>query len=83
LAGERAASGGETEAGNSVDDPTGVRADPRLDRGAMRGGGRSVWPIVVGACFSSGMTLVRRILNAHPRVFCGPKTAFFADWYHE
>ncbi|MBA3415337.1 MAG: sulfotransferase [Chloroflexia bacterium] len=50
-----------------------------------RGGdpSRVDWPIVVGGCFRSGTTLVRRLLNAHPRIFCGPETAFFADWYHE
>lgn len=49
----------------------------------MRGGGRSEWPIVVGGSFRSRMTLVQRVLNAHPRVFYGLEAAFFADWYHE
>ena len=39
------------------------------------------WPIIVGGCFRSGTSLVRRLLNAHPRVYCGPEVKFFRDFY--
>lgn len=42
---------------------------------------RSDWPIVVGGCFRSGTSLVRRILDAHPRIHCGPEVPFFRDFY--
>ena len=32
----------------------------------------SALPIIVGGCFRSGTSLVRRLLNAHSRIFCGP-----------
>jgi hypothetical protein len=38
-------------------------------------------PIIVGGCYRSGTTLVRRLLNAHPRIFCGPEVKFFRDFY--
>jgi hypothetical protein len=38
-------------------------------------------PIVVGGCYRSGTTLVRRILDAHPRIHCGPEVKFFRDFY--
>lgn len=40
---------------------------------------RNRWPVVVGGCHRSGTSLVRRILNAHPRVHCGPEVKFFRD----
>jgi hypothetical protein len=42
---------------------------------------RSDWPIVVGGCYRSGTSLVRRILDAHPRIHCGPEVPFFRDFY--
>lgn len=36
-------------------------------------------PIVVGGCYRSGTSLVRRILDAHPRIHCGPEVKFFRD----
>ena len=41
---------------------------------------RSSWPIVVGGCHRSGTSLVRRLLNAHSRIFCGPEVKFFRDF---
>ncbi len=39
------------------------------------------WPIVVGGCLRSGTSLVRRILDSHPRIHCGPEITFFRDFY--
>ena len=44
-------------------------------------GPRSEWPIVVGGCHRSGMSLVRRLPDAHPRIHCGPEVPFFGDFY--
>lgn len=38
-------------------------------------------PIVVGGCYRSGTSLVRRILDSHPRIHCGPEVKFFRDFY--
>ena len=38
-------------------------------------------PIIVGGCHRSGTSLVRRILNAHPRIYCGPEIKFFRDFH--
>jgi hypothetical protein len=42
---------------------------------------RSNLPIVVGGCHRTGTSLVRRILDAHPRIHCGPEVLFFRDFY--
>ena len=44
---------------------------------------RSSWPIIVGGCHRSGTSLVRRILNAHARIYCGPELKFFRDFYSD
>jgi hypothetical protein len=36
-------------------------------------------PILIGGCFRSGTTLVRRLLNAHSRIHCGPEVKFLRD----
>jgi len=38
-------------------------------------------PIVVGGCHRSGTSLVRRILDAHSRIHCGPELGFFRDFH--
>src|ERR1700686_4824682 len=38
-------------------------------------------PIIVGGCHRSGTSLVRRLLNAHSRIHCGPEIKFFRDFY--
>jgi len=44
---------------------------------------RARWPIVVGGCHRSGTSLVRRILDSHPRIHCGPEVTFFRDFYSD
>ena len=34
-------------------------------------------PIFLGGCGSSGTTLLRKMLNAHPRIACGPEMSVF------
>ena len=38
-------------------------------------------PIIIGGCHRSGTTLVRRLLNAHPNIYCGSEVKFFRDLY--
>jgi protein-tyrosine sulfotransferase len=38
-------------------------------------------PIVIGGCYRSGTSLLRRILDAHPRIYCGPEVKFFRDFH--
>jgi len=38
------------------------------------------WPIIVGGCYRSRTSLVRRLLNAHSRIHCGPEVKFFRDF---
>jgi hypothetical protein len=45
------------------------------------GNSRSSWPIVVGGCHRSGTSLLRRVLDAHSRIHCGPEIKFFRDFY--
>ncbi|MGC9363738.1 MAG: sulfotransferase family protein [Fidelibacterota bacterium] len=33
--------------------------------------------VLIGGCGSTGSTLLRHILNRHPRIFCGPELNFF------
>ena len=37
------------------------------------------WPIIVGGSHRSGTTLLRRLLNGHPRIFCPAEIKFFED----
>ena len=38
-------------------------------------------PIIVGGFFRSGTSLVRRLLDSHSRIHCGPEVKFFRDFY--
>jgi len=38
-------------------------------------------PIIVGGFYRSGTTLLRRLLDAHSRIHCGPEVKFFKDFY--
>ena len=44
---------------------------------------RNTWPIIVGGCHRSGTSLVRRLLNAHSRIYCGPEVKFFRDFFKD
>jgi len=37
------------------------------------------WPIVIGGSHRSGTTLLRRLLDGHPRIFCPPEIKFHKD----
>jgi hypothetical protein len=37
-------------------------------------------PIIIGGCFRSGTSLLRRILDAHGAIHCGPEAKFFRDF---
>jgi len=41
---------------------------------------RPAWPIIIGGCHRSGTSLVRRILDAHSKIDCGPEVKFLKDW---
>lgn len=38
-------------------------------------------PIVVGGCHRSGTSLVRRLLDSHSAIHCGPELPFFRDFF--
>jgi len=38
-------------------------------------------PIIVGGFYRSGTSLVRRLLDAHSQIHCGPEVKFFRDFY--
>ena len=38
-------------------------------------------PIIIGGCFRTGTTLLRRILDTHSRIHCPPEIKFFRDLY--
>jgi Sulfotransferase family len=42
---------------------------------------RSHWPIILGGCPRSGTSLLRRMLDSHTRIHCGPEVKFFPDLY--
>lgn len=39
------------------------------------------WPIIIGGFYRSGTSLLRRILDSHSRIHCGPEAKFFRDLY--
>ena len=38
-------------------------------------------PIILGGFYRSGTSLLRRLLDAHSRIHCGPEVKFFKDFY--
>ena len=38
-------------------------------------------PIIVGGFYRSGTSLIRRLLDSHSRIHCGPEVKFFKDFY--
>lgn len=40
-------------------------------------------PIIIGGCLRSGTSLIRRIINSHSRIYCGPEVKFFRDFYND
>ncbi len=44
-------------------------------------GDLSPLPIIIGGCFRTGTSLLRRILDAHSRIHCPPEVKFFRDLY--
>jgi glycosyltransferase involved in cell wall biosynthesis len=42
---------------------------------------RKETPIVVGGFYRSGTTLLRRMLDAHPNIHCGPELKFLKDFH--
>lgn len=44
---------------------------------------RDSWPIIIGGCHRSGTSLIRRILNAHSRIYCSAEVKFFRDFYSD
>ncbi len=45
------------------------------------GTARNEVPIIVGGYFRSGNSLIRRTLDAHSRIHCGPQVGFFRDFH--
>ncbi len=44
---------------------------------------KRAFPIIIGGCHRSGTTLLRRALNAHSRIHCGPEVKFFRDFFND
>lgn len=44
---------------------------------------RHALPVVVGGCHRSGTSLLRRLLDSHSAIHCGPELPFFRDFYGE
>ena len=38
-------------------------------------------PIVIGGFYRSGTTLLRRLLDSHSNIHCGPEVKFFKDFH--
>lgn len=39
------------------------------------------FPIIIGGFYRSGTSLLRRLLDSHPNIYCGPEVKFFMDFY--
>lgn len=42
---------------------------------------KDLLPIIIGGCYRSGTTLLRRILDSHSNIHCPPEVKFFRDLY--
>jgi hypothetical protein len=42
---------------------------------------RKNWPIIIGGFYRSGTSLLRRLLDTHSRIHCGPEVKFFKDFF--
>ncbi len=49
-----------------------VTSDMKLSGGSQ--------PIIIGGFYRSGTTLLRRLLDSHSSIFCGPEIKFFKDF---
>ena len=38
-------------------------------------------PIIIGGFYRSGTTLIRRLLDSHSNIHCGPEVKFFKDFH--
>ncbi|MGV8838302.1 sulfotransferase, partial [Cellvibrio sp.] len=38
-------------------------------------------PIIIGGFYRSGTSLVRRLLDSHSKIYCGPEVKFWPDLY--
>ena len=43
--------------------------------------GKKKYPLIIGGFYRSGTTLLRRLINAHSHIYCGPEVKFFRDFY--
>ena len=39
------------------------------------------YPIIIGGFYRSGTSLLRRLLDSHPNIYCGPEVKFFREFY--
>lgn len=39
------------------------------------------YPIIIGGFYRSGTSLLRRLLDSHHHIYCGPEVKFFRDFY--
>lgn len=72
--------GGSASKGSPKQLAASTGAKPRSE-GSQETPAQNTLPIIVGGCYRSGTSMLRRMLNAHPRIYCGPEVKFFRDFY--